>query len=190
MMAATGKNLQTAEIEQLLEELGNKLALRGLALVQMMIVGGAYMLLNIGNRQTTQDIDVFPLNYVDSSQPDGNTETILTSIRSIARTHQLKRDWLNDAAAGILGWMAPPIEQLTLWRKYGVLEVYMPNPDFILVTKIFGYRDKDYNDVAALLKKLQIETRGQAQALVDQYIDRNTQREYRTHVTLDDLFEE
>lgn len=189
-MADSKKVLQIAEIERLLEELGNKLAQRGLTLVQMMIVGGAYMLLHIGNRNITQDIDVFPLNYVDSSQPDANTRLILTAIRSMSRTYQLKQDWLNDAASGILGWMTPPLEELTLWRTYGVLEIYMPCPEFIFVTKIFGYRDKDYNDVVALLQKLQIQTRDQAQALVDRYIDRKTQREYNTHVTLDDFFEE
>jgi len=190
LLMAKGKDLQSQEIEHLLEELGNDLAQRGIPVVRMMIVGGAYMLLNIENRASTQDIDVFPINYIDSSQPDSETRRILSAINAVARNHTLKRDWLNDSVFGILGWMMPPLEELTLWRTYAVLELYMPAPDFILATKIFGFRDKDFNDVQALLQKLAVQTREQAQAIVDRYIDRKTQQEYRTHITLDDLFED
>jgi hypothetical protein len=190
LFMAKGKDLQSQEIEHLLEELGNDLAQRGIPIVRMMIVGGAYMLLNISNRASTQDIDVFPINYVDSSQPDSETKMILSAINAVARNHTLKRDWLNDSVFGILGWMMPPLEELTLWRTYAVLEIYMPAPDFILATKIFGFRDKDFNDVQALLQKLVVQTREQAQAIVDRYIDRKTQQEYRTQITLDDLFED
>jgi hypothetical protein len=185
-----GKDLQTEEIEQLLQELGSEMAAQGLASVQIMVLGGAYMLINVGNRATTQDIDVFPLNFIDSSQPDDHTKTILKAVQAIAKAHGLKRDWLNDAAYGILGWMMPPTEQLQLWRAYGPLEVYMPQADFILAAKLFGYRDRDFNDVQALLSRLHIETREQAQEILDRYIDRRTQLEYRTPVTLDDLFDE
>ena len=84
-MASKGKDLQPGEIEELLAELGQELAEKGVTSIQMMIVGGAYMLLNIGNRATTQDIDFFPLNFIDSTQPDQQTRTILTSINSVAR---------------------------------------------------------------------------------------------------------
>jgi hypothetical protein len=187
---AKSKDLQAAEINDLLLDLGNDLFVQGIPSVRVMILGGAYMLLTAESRRSTQDIDVFPLNYTDSSQPDQQTQKILKSIRSVAKKHQLKGDWFNDAAFGILGWMMPPIEQMTLWRTYGVLEIFMPPADFILATKLFGYRDKDFNDVQVLLAKLQISTREQAQALVDRYIDRKTQQEYYTFVTLDDLFEE
>jgi hypothetical protein len=79
---------------------------------------------------------------------------------------------------------------LTLWKTYGALEIYMPPAEFILAVKIFGYRDRDYNDVAALLKLLSVQTREQAQKIVDKFIARDAQKEYRTHVTLDELFEE
>lgn len=189
-MASKGKDLQPDEIDGLLQELGNELATQNFTSVRVMIVGGAYMLLNIGNRATTQDIDVFPINFVDSSQPDQQTKAILRSINAVAKKHGLKRDWFNDAAYGILGWMMPPLEQLTLWRTYGALEIYMPEAEFILAVKIFGYRDRDFNDVQALLHMLNVNTREHAQQIIDKYIERRTQREYRTEVTLDDLFED
>ncbi len=187
---ARGKDLQPEEIERLLAELGHELATRGFTSVQMMIVGGAYMLLNIGNRATTQDIDFFPLNFIDSSQPDQQTMAILRSINVIAKRNELKRDWCNDAAFGILGWTTPPFDQLTVWHVYEALEIYMPRAEFMLAIKLFGYRDRDFSDVQALLHLLTVETREQAQTIVDRYIDQKAQREYRTALTLDDLFEE
>jgi hypothetical protein len=187
---ARGKDLQQSEIERLLQDLGSELTARGFTSVQVLIVGGAYMLFNIGNRATTQDIDVFPLNFASSANPDEQTKTILTAIRTVAKRNGLKREWFNDAAFGILGELQPSQEKLQLWRIYGALEIYMPPTEFIFTVKIFGYRDRDFNDVQALIQKLDVRTREQAQEIIDRYISRDTQREYRTHLTLDDLFED
>jgi hypothetical protein len=188
---ARNKQLQSQEIEFLLQQLGEELAKKGLTSpIRVLVIGGAYMLLHVGNRPTTQDIDIFPLNFADSSHPDKTTRVILAAIRAVATNHGLKRDWFNDAAYGILGGIEPAQEQLSLWRTFGPLQVYMPPAQFILATKLFGYRDRDYNDVLALLAELGVTRREQAQAIVDTYIDRQTQREYNTHVTLDELFDE
>jgi hypothetical protein len=66
----------------------------------------------------------------------------------------------------------------------------MPPAEFMFAIKIFGYRDRDFSDVEALIQKLDVRTREQAQEIVDRYIPRDAQREYRTHMTLDDLFED
>jgi hypothetical protein len=187
---AKGKDLQSGEIDRLLQDLGCELGARGLSPVRVMIVGGAYMLLTLGNRATTQDIDIFPLNFIDSSHPDEKTRVILTAIRAVAERNHLKRDWFNDAAYGILGGLQPPPGALRLWRIYGALEIYLPPAAFILAMKLIGYRDRDYNDVQALMKALRISSREQAQIILDTYIDAETQKEYRANVTLDDLFEE
>ncbi len=188
---ARGKNLQAQEIETLLQQLGEELLAREVvAPVRVLVVGGAYMLLMLGCRRSTQDIDIFPLNFVPSSHPDSKTKAILTAIRAVADRNGLKRDWFNDAAFGILGELQPAPELLHLWRKYGALEIYMPPADFILAMKLIGFRERDYNDVQALLQRLQVQTREKAQQILDRYIDRVAQREYRTDVTLDDLFEE
>jgi hypothetical protein len=187
---AKGKDLQPAEINRLLQDLGEELVESGCASVRVMIVGGAYMLLTIGNRATTQDIDVFPLNFASSAHPDKNTKTILKAIGAVAKRNSLRRDWFNDAAFGIIGELQPPAQELTLWKTYGALEISMPPAEFILAVKIFGYRSRDYNDVAALMEKLNIQTKEQAQHIIDRYIDKKAQEEYRTQVTLDDWFEE
>ncbi len=187
---AKGKDLQSGEIDRLLQDLGEELARRGFTSIRVMIVGGAYMLLNVGNRASTQDIDVFPLNFTSTANPDKKTLSILQAINAVAKRNSLKRDWFNDAAFGIIGELQPPEQQLTHWKTYGALEIYMPPAEFILAVKIFGYRDRDYNDVASLIKRLHVQTREQVQKIVDIYIQRDAQKEYRTYITLDDLFEE
>jgi hypothetical protein len=187
---ARGKDLQSGEIDRLLQDLGNELTLLGFTSVRVMVIGGAYMLLKIGNRATTQDVDVFPLNFASSANPDKNTKSILKAIGSVAKRNSLKRDWFNDAAFGIIGELQPPEQQLALWKTYGALEIYMPPAEFILAVKIFGYRDRDYNDVVALIQQLGVQTRERAQHIIDAYIDREAQREYKTNVTLDDFFED
>ena len=187
---ARSRDLQPGEIDRLLQDLGNELTTSGFSNVRVMVVGGAYMLLNVGNRATTQDIDVFPLNFASSANPDKNTKSILKAISAVAKRNSLRRDWFNDAAFGIVGELQPPQHELILWKTYGALEIYMPPAEFILAVKIFGYRSRDYNDVAALIKRLNVQTREQAQAIIDKYIDRKVQKEYLTHTTLDDLFED
>src|SRR5450631_777203 len=164
---ARGKDLQSGEIDRLLQDLGHELSLLGFTSVRVMVVGGAYMLLKIGNRATTQDVDVFPLNFASSANPDKTTKAILKAISLVAKRNSLKRDWFNDAAFGIIGELQPPEQQLTLWKAYGALEIYMPPAKFILAVKIFGYRDRDYNDVVALIKQLNVQTREDAQHIID-----------------------
>jgi hypothetical protein len=42
----------------------------------------------------------------------------------------------------------------------------------------------------ALIRALDVRTREQAQAIIDRYIERKAQQEYRTQMTLDDWFED
>src|SRR5947209_2628731 len=100
MPARRARNLQPDEIDSLLQDLGNELAARGFVSVQIMITGGAYMLLAVGSRPTTTDIDFFPLNFVNSSNPSPETRLVIRAIKAIATKNNLKQDWANDAVSG------------------------------------------------------------------------------------------
>jgi hypothetical protein len=89
---AKSKDLQPGEIDRLLQDLGGELSKSGFTSIRVMIVGGAYMLLTLGNRATTQDIDVFPLNFASSANPDANTKSVLQAINVVAKRNGLKRD--------------------------------------------------------------------------------------------------
>ena len=77
----------------------------------------------------------------------------------------------------------------TLWRTSGMLAVYVPPRDYILALKLFAGRPKDREDIASLCQLLHIQTRAQAQQLVDRYIP-NKQVQQLNHLddTLDEWF--
>ncbi|GCE50339.1 hypothetical protein EI42_06300 [Thermosporothrix hazakensis] len=189
---ARKQKLQASQVELLLDDLAGELLQRGCTSpMKILVIGGAYMLLRMGNRASTGDVDIFPLNFAATFQPDERTRLFQKAIKAVARRHSLQQEWLNDAAFGVVGELLPPALQLELWKVFReILEVYLPPADFMLAMKLFSYRDQDYADVEALTMALQIETREQAQRLLDRYIDRPTQEEYRTPETLDFLFED
>jgi hypothetical protein len=186
------RDLQANEIEFLLQELGTEFSRRKLKPVRVMFVGGVYMLLIAQSRLITHDIDFFPLNFMDSSQPerDEMSRLVQTAINSVASRYKLKRDWFNDHAFGVIGALKPDDEELRHWKTYGALEIFLPPDEFILMTKIYSYRDKDYGDVQALIERTGITTREQAQALMDKYMSRKMQDECFVADTLDVFFEE
>lgn len=57
-----------------------------------------------------------------------------------------------------------------LWKTYGPLHIYAPPREYILALKIFAGRDKDIEDCKILLQQGTINTRQQAQFLLDHYI--------------------
>lgn len=178
--------MERQEIEQLLQELGDELAKTFKQPVRVMVIGGAFMLLTLQNRETTQDIDVFPLSFPVSTTPSKETKRFGTAIRAVARRHQLRRDWTNDAAATMLGGLGPE-PTVELWGRFGMLEIYFPPLDFILAMKLFADRDKDLTDIEALLQALGITTREELQAIADKYVYPRWQAEYRMHITIDRL---
>jgi hypothetical protein len=57
-----------------------------------------------------------------------------------------------------------------LWKRFGPLHVYAPEVEHILALKIPAGRQKDLDDCAILLPKTKIQTRQQAQQVLDRYI--------------------
>jgi|SRR5581483_8818083 len=180
------KDLQREDIELLLRELGSELAKTFDKPVQILLIGGAYMILTLHNRATTQDVDIYPLNIPDSTRPNQQTRLFLTAVRQIARNHGLPRKWLNDVSFNLLGGLSP--QTMELWVTYGMLQIYRPPEDFILALKLFADRPKDRPDIEALLRDLDITTREQAQAVLDRYIEDRFQQEYRVYLTLETWF--
>jgi hypothetical protein len=176
--------LRKQDIENFLQELGEELAKKFKEPVKIMMIGGAYMLLLVHNREFTEDVDIFPLNVAVSSQPNKETKAFQAAARAIAKRHELKRDWINDVAATMLGGLGPDPE-LRLWEKFDQLHVYIPNLDYILAMKLFAGREKDDPDIDALVQALSITTRQQLQTIVDRYILLRWQLEYRTNATVD-----
>lgn len=180
--------MQAEEIESYLAQFGQELADRGVGQpVRMLVIGGAFMLLQIHNRLTTDDVDVFFKDIEDTSISP-LYQQCKDAVRAIASRHHLKGNWLNDRMGDSLretGRVPPG----TLWRTYGVLEVYLPPAEFILALKLMAGRQKDRADILALCQELQIRDREQAQRLVDLYIpDKELQQLSELEDTLDEFF--
>jgi hypothetical protein len=167
--------MNAQEILNYLEELGEELARRRApAPTRIMLIGGAVMLSLVRNRNSTEDIDYFPIEIPD-------TKTFATAARKISRQHHLPRNWINDVASTILGEIGPaPTPQLWRTTGNGTLEIYIPPLDFILALKTFADRPKDLNDIAALLSTLNITSRAQLQSILNRYIYLRYQIEYRS----------
>jgi len=180
--------VRAREIETYLSELGQELQRLDVAEpVRLLVIGGAFMLLQVKNRRATDDIDVV-LKDVEHPASSPLHQEFRAAVQTIAARNQLKGNWLNDLMADILRDMGT-LPEGTLWRSYGQLEIYFPPKDYVLALKLLAGRPKDQRDITALCKQLQVHTREQAQQLVDQYIP-NKQFQHLNHLdeTLDMFF--
>lgn len=180
--------MRSQDIRQLLAALGEELDRQGLEeILELLMIGGAYMLTHLQNRDFTEDIDVFPLNFQITSSSSKTTKVVQRAIRAVAKQYGLPKAWINDVAASMLGGLGPEPER-ELWMTCGRLEVYVPLPECILALKLFADRKKDSGDIEALCRYLGVETRDQAQALLDRYVYRRWQIEYNVRRTLEKRF--
>jgi hypothetical protein len=180
--------MRAREIEAYLAELGQELQRMGVAEpVRMLVIGGAFMLLQVKNRRATDDIDVV-LKDVEHPATSPLYQAFRAAVQAVAARNQLRGNWLNDLMADFLRDMGT-LPEGTLWRSYGKLEVYFPPKEYILALKLLAGRPKDQRDIEALCQQLQIQTREQAQQLVDSYIP-NKQLQHLNHLdeTLDIFF--
>ncbi|GCE14788.1 hypothetical protein [Tengunoibacter tsumagoiensis] len=142
------------------------------------------MMYFFGNRPSTKDVDIVPLTFPDTMNADKETKAFRSAVNAVAKTYHLHRDWMNDVAASF----TPEIKEVVIWREYSNLHIFVPEAQCVLALKLLAGRSKDADDIATLCKHLHIETREQAQALVDKYADKAWQQECVLEETLDALF--
>ena len=181
-------SMQAQEIERYLVQLGQELVnMQVRQRVRILLIGGAFMLLQMQSRRTTDDIDVF-LKDIEDTTVSPLYQQLSTAVRTIATRNHLRGNWFSD----IMGESLRENGQVpvgTLWRTFGMLDVYLPPKDYILALKLMAGRQKDREDITALSKHLKIRTRQQAQMLVDRYIpNRQWQQLNDLDATLDDFF--
>lgn len=180
--------MQAEEIEAHLAELGQELQEMGLQRpIRILLVGGAFMLTQIRNRQATNDIDIVFKDVKDTTTP-WLYQTFKAAIRSVAMKNKIPVSWLNDVISDFLRDLGN-VPEGKLWRTFGKLEVYLPPEEYILALKLLAGRSKDEDDILALCKRLQVQTREQAQQVLDKYMpDKQLQQMNNVEDTLTDLF--
>ena len=147
------------DIEKYLELVGQELATQGLAF-ELLLLGGAVMVIEVGNRESTQDIDTF-------FWPDFAAMAKAAAV--VARREGLPDGWLNTAAAGFTyNFQKLPVKKL--WKKFPGLEVYTASLEYILVSKLMASRLKNHEDIKALATQLQISKQKDMLTLVREYV--------------------
>jgi len=144
------------EIEKYLRMLGEELLKRQLT-GEIVIVGGAYMLLVIQNRETTKDVDAYL-----AVEP----QAIREAVRVVADREGLPSDWLNDGVKGFF-YTAPSTH---LWAEYPGLRIYTATADYVLAMKVIAGRPEDVVDLRALIAHLGIQTAAEALTIVARYV--------------------
>lgn len=148
--------MDRVQIEHYLRLLGLELHQRGVT-GEIMLVGGAFMLLVIGNRPTTKDIDAY-----FAAEP----QAIRDAAAAIAQREHLDPHWLNDAVKGFF-YTQPPT---SVWLDVPGLRVYTASPDYVLAMKAAAGRPEDVPDIQALAAHLGLADAQSVLSVVTQYI--------------------
>lgn len=170
--------MDRGEIETNLRALGQKLAKRSLV-GEILLVGGAYMLLVMQSREATKDIDAYFVAH---------KRAIREAAAEVARERHLPLDWLNDA---VKGFMYRQPDNTSLWASYPGLNIYTPSLEYVFAMKAGASRpdSSDIEDLKALREKLRLLTLDQALAVVERYIPEN-HLSMRTKLTLETIYSE
>jgi hypothetical protein len=179
--------MNASDIERYLLLVGEELQAMGVSEpIQLLLVGGGYMLTQIRNRAATGDIDtvwLHPEIYSDSEI----YRLFKAAVRFVADDEGLDADWLNINVGGFVR-AAGPLPKRKLWKKFAVVHVYLPPKDFVLALKLTAAREKDQNDIESLFSALGIDTRKKAQKVIDKYIKQEIQEENHVASKLDAFF--
>lgn len=171
-LSLVGKELQAMDVEEP---------------IQLLLIGGGYMLTQVRNRTVTGDIDavwVSPEVYADSEI----YRIFKAAVQLVADDEELEPAWLNTDVSDFV-FAAGPLPKMKLWKRFEVLHVYLPPKDFMLAHKLIAAREKDEEDIQALCFQLGIDTRKKAQTVLDKYISREIQENHHAAEKLDMFFQ-
>ncbi len=155
--------MNSTQIEQYLGFLGQKLD-EMQTKATIILLGGALMVTQIGNRKSTQDIDV-----VVATNDQRTYQTIQQAIQLVAKEKKLSSSWMNDDVTIIVDQIGKP-RTPRHWKTFSSLAVYIPELEYILALKLFSGRPQDDRDIQALSLRLHVHTKAQALTIVSVYI--------------------
>ena len=167
--------MDRVQIEQYLGFLGQKLY-EMQTRATLVLLGGALMVTQIGNRQSTQDIDV-----VIATSNRHTYQIVQQAINLVAKEKNLLSSWLNDDVTIVIDQIGRP-KKPKHWKTFSNLDVYIPEFEYILALKLFSGRTQDDLDIEALAQRLNIHTKAQAWSIVNLYIS-STQLSMRSEYT-------
>ena len=169
--------LSRTEIEGALSRLGELAQARGKP-VELLVVGGAAMVLGFDARQSTHDIDAIILEPLPAAE-------IRLIVAQVATELGWPEDWINDGAKG---FMRGQQRGLLLFESVGI-RVYLPPVEQLLAMKLSAWRDDvDINDASILLRVVRAsQSLEQVWSLLEPYLVPG--RELKARFAFDELWE-
>ncbi len=136
--------MDRSELVQLLLELDQKLTSR----CDVILIGGAAMILHFGAARATSDIDILIIR--------GETAPLRLAIKAVAQAHHLPENWMNDAAKGFADILPPDFyHRLTaLAIQSRNLRLYVLGRPEQAAMKIVALREQDLEDLELLLPEM------------------------------------
>ncbi len=181
--------MNAKDVERYLTLIGRELEdVGGREPIHLLMIGGSYMLTQIKNRTATGDIDTVWV-YPEFHAASETYWLFEAAVQAVGDRERLGTDWLNVTGSDFVR-EAGPQPKMKLWKKFGLVHVYLPPKDFILAHKFAASRRKDMDDIEALCMQLGINSRAKAQRVVDKYINREIQQISRLAEKLDRYFGE
>lgn len=132
------------ELIKLLNELDERLS----SSFDIILIGGAAMILHFGAPRTTRDVDIILLR--------GNLSELREGIKLIADEKELPEDWMSDAAKGFADIFLPDFYHrlVTLGFELRNIRIYALGLPEQVALKIIALREQDLEDLELLLPKL------------------------------------
>lgn len=145
----------------------------------IVVFGGAYMVLALDARPATRDVDAI-------FKP---AKEIRDAALKVADTLGLPNDWIND---GIKGFMsAKSGEHGTKVLNLSHLKIWCPKPEYILAMKCMASRPEthDKEDILTLIEHLKLTSADQVFKVIVQYYPQKT-IPVKTQYFIEEIFED
>ena len=105
--------MDSGEIDTYLQVLYEEIANRAIRTpVRLAVVGGVYTLFFLKNRAATKDVDVVPLDFPDTTNPNRETKVFRSAVNAVAQKYRLRREWMNDVVAAFIPPLGPNTSHL------------------------------------------------------------------------------
>lgn len=116
--------------------------------VDIILIGGAAMILHYGALRTTRDVDVLFLR--------GDISEIRAAIKAVAENRHLSDDWINDAAKGFSNIFLSDFYHRLIPQNFDFqnIRLYVIGKPEQIALKIVALREQDLEDLEILLSEI------------------------------------
>jgi hypothetical protein len=136
--------MDKAELIEALRELDKRLS----SPIDIVLIGGAAMILHFGANRATRDIDMLVLR--------GDPTGLRRAVKAVAQQRNLPEDWLSDAGKGFADIFPPDFYHriVPLEFEFQRLHLYALGRPEQAAMKIVALREQDLEDLELLLPQM------------------------------------